>query len=119
MECYESRPERAEQVAIGRECDPTEDSTLDQVFTAEYGPDGKTRPVTVREVLYGNSPDAPPMGIMCSTPPCELNTSPHRLAAGLAIALAAVERPLPAKPNRAARREERKRERQARKRGRG
>jgi hypothetical protein len=68
VECYESRPERAEQVAIGRECDPTEDSTLDQVFTAEYGPDGKTRPVTVREVLYGDGSGKPPMGILATTP---------------------------------------------------
>ena len=36
----------------------------------------------------------------------------------IAAAIAAVERPLPAKPNRAARREERKQERQARKRAR-
>lgn len=108
----------SEHVYIASQIDPEDDPTLDQVFTCEQGPDGKIRPVTFREVLYGNNPDAPAMGIMCSTPPCELNISPHRLAAGLAMAIAAVERPLPAKPNRAKRREERKRERQARKRGR-
>lgn len=41
----------------------TEDELID-VATAEYGPDGNPRPVTVREVLFGDGSGNPPMGIM-------------------------------------------------------
>ena len=112
MECYESKPERPDQVAIGR------DRELDEVFAVDITPDGKLRPVTVGEILYGDGSGGPPMGIMATIPPSELRTSPHRLVAGLAMALAAVGKPIPSATNRAKRRAERKRERQARKRGR-
>ena len=68
MECYKSRPERAEQVAIGREHDPSDDPTLDQVFIYRQEPDGEMRPVTVGEVLYGDGSGGPPMGILATTP---------------------------------------------------
>lgn len=107
-----------ELVDAGRNIDSEDDPTLDQVFTVARDEEGGYRPVTFREIIHGDGSGRPAMGILSSTPPSELNTSPHRLVAGLALALAAIEHPLPAKPNRAARREDRKRQRQARKRAR-
>lgn len=62
MECYESRPERAEQVAIGRERD------LDEIFDVGIDPDGSVSIRTVGEILYGDGSGGPPMGILATTP---------------------------------------------------
>lgn len=56
------------EVTIARKPWIVTEDELDDVATAEYGPDGKTRPVTVREVLYGDGSGKPPMGILATTP---------------------------------------------------
>ena len=62
MECYESKPDRPDQVAIGR------DRELEEVFAVDITPDGKLRPVTVGEILHGDGSGKPPMGILATTP---------------------------------------------------
>ena len=58
MEGYKSRPERAEQVAIGREHDPCE------IFDFGVDPGGSVSIRTVGEILYGDGSGGPPMGIL-------------------------------------------------------
>lgn len=70
------------------------------------------------EILHGDGSGGQPMGIMVSNPPIEVKTSPLRLFAGLAMALAAMPHASHLQPNREKRRAERKMQRQARKRAR-
>jgi len=44
------------------------DDELEDVATAVYEPDGTVRPVTVREVLFGDGSGSPPMGILSGQP---------------------------------------------------
>ena len=76
---------------------------LEDVATAEYGPDGKPRPVTVRQVLFGEGSGRHPMGLL----------------SGIIAAHELEKKSPPGVPNRAARREDRKRQRKARKKARG
>lgn len=66
MEGYKTDgPTKPEEVAIGESNRfRVTEGELEDVATAEYGPDGKPVPVTVREVLYGDGSGRPPRGIM-------------------------------------------------------